>query len=114
MSEVPGDDELGVVEELAGPADLGRLDGAVLRLEVLVVDLEVLGLQVERPDDPGSPARGTGRGPVELLPRRHPVGGHHRLHRLAQRPVGEDHDRGPVALGDLEGVGDEVDRLGDR
>jgi hypothetical protein len=41
------DDELGVVEPLAGPADLARLDGAVLDLEVVVVGLERLGLEVE-------------------------------------------------------------------
>src|SRR3972149_5361922 len=42
------DDQLGIVEELARPADLSGLDGAVLRLEVLVVHLQVLRLQVER------------------------------------------------------------------
>ena len=39
--------ELGVLEVLAGPADLGGGDRAELGLQVVVVQLEVLGAEME-------------------------------------------------------------------
>ena len=60
-----GDDhELGVVEVLAGMAHLALRDRGVLRLQVPVVRLEVLGLEVERPDDARRAPVGAGQRPV--------------------------------------------------
>ncbi len=76
--------------------------------------LEVLGLQVEGANDPRrSPGR-AGQRPVGGDARRLAEGQLDRFHGLAEDAVGEDHHRGPVALGELEGVGRQCHRLADR
>ena len=64
---VGDDDDLGVLEQLAGPAGLALPRSRVLRLERVVVRLEVLGLEVERADDPRLAAVGALDGPVRGL-----------------------------------------------
>ena len=111
---VRDDDDLGVLEMLARPADLALGDRGELRLEPEVVTLEVLGQEMQRTHDASRPTVRPGELPASRLVGGIPIHGDDRLHRLAHDPVGEDDDRRPVALGDLEGVGDELDRLGDR
>ena len=65
---VGDDDDLGVLELLARPADLALGDRRELRLEVLVVALEILGLEVERADDAGVAPVGAGQLPGGGVP----------------------------------------------
>ena len=76
--------------------------------------LEILGQEMERADDPRRAATGAGQRPVRCGRRERPEARLDRLHGLAHDPVGEDHHRGAVAFGDLEGGRDQLDRLGDR
>ena len=96
--------DLGVVELLLGPADLALGDLGVRRLEPPVVAprgprAARLSERRTRGGRPSAPDRAQSCGSSGG----HSVDRHDRLHRLAHDPVGEDHDRRPVALGELEG-----------
>ena len=111
---VGDDDDLGIVELLPGPADLAGGDLGVRRLELVVVALEVVGPEVERADRARLAAGGALDRPVRVLRLECREVRRHRLHRLAQDPVGEQHHRRPVALGQHERRAHQLDRLTDR
>src|ERR1035437_7332533 len=92
-------------------AGLRVLRAAILLFEIAVVRFKIVDIHEQRCDQVAARLGSTGDGPIRLLRWDGSLREFDRLHHLSDEPIGEKHNRVPIAVCQFEGQRGEIGHL---